>query len=97
MPILGDFAGFEWDQGNDAKNWRKHRVTREECEQVLLNAPLLVGYDRRHSRWEDRYYALGRTDRNRLLFLVFCARKDRVRVISARDMSRRERRRYHAL
>ena len=90
------FAGFEWDRGNDTENWKKHRVTPEECEQVFFNRPLLVFFDEIHSATEDRFFVLGRTDRSRHLFVVFAPRGDRIRVISARDMTRAERRRYHA-
>jgi hypothetical protein len=89
-------AGFDWDEGNLLKNWEKHGVSASECEQVFFNQPLLVAVDAAHSGKEVRYYELGRTDANRLLFLVLTVRKDLVRVISAREMSRRERRVYEA-
>lgn len=84
--------GFEWDEGNAEKNWEKHRVTRGECEQVFFYRPLVLGEDTAHSRAEPRYYALGITDAGRALFIVFTIRGDRIRVISARDMNRREQR-----
>ena len=91
---LDDCVGFEWDDGNRDKNWRKHRVTDSECEQVFFNEPLLVLEDVVHSRLEQRSYALGQTDAGRLLFVVFTIRDELVRVISARDMTRRETRGY---
>ncbi|MBI4600756.1 MAG: BrnT family toxin [Planctomycetes bacterium] len=91
---LSQFTGFDWDEGNNTKNWRKHRVTNAECEEIFFNQPLLVFYDKSHSGREDRYYALGTTDMRRLLVVVFTARRDLIRVISARDMTRVERRRY---
>ena len=84
--------GFEWDEGNAEKSWEKHRVTRGECEQVFFDRPLVVGEDVTHSRSEPRYYALGTTDAGRPLFIVFTIRSDLIRVISARDMNRREQR-----
>lgn len=87
-------VAFEWDDGNIHKNWEKHRVAPSECEDVFFNAPILE-YDRAHSHHENRYFAYGRTDRNRLLFVVFTARNDKIRVISARDMHRKEKRFYH--
>lgn len=90
------YTGFDWDHGNDTKNWAKHRVTREECEQVFFNRPLLVNFDADHSGEEDRFYLLGKTDRNRMLFLVFTPRGRKIRVISARNMTASERRAYHA-
>ena len=86
--------GFQWDEGNSEKNWTRHRVTRTECEQVFFHRPLLVAEDEGHSQRESRYYALGRTDTGRRLFVVFTIRSNLVRVISARDMNRRERRVY---
>ena len=92
--ILADCTGFEWDEGNLTKNWEKHDVSEGECEQIFFKQPLIVGRDKKHSKRENRYYALGRTDAERLLFLVFTVRKQKVRVISARDMTPAERKRY---
>ena len=91
---LNDCVGFEWDDGNRDKNWRKHGVTDSECEQVFFNEPFIALEDVAHSRAEPRFYALGQTDAGRRLFVVFTIRDERVRVISARDMTRRETRRY---
>ena len=87
---------FEWDEGNSEKNWIRHRVTRQESEQVFFNRPLVVDDDVLHSDSEARFYALGRTDAGRLLFVVYTLRGEppRLRVISARDMEPRERREY---
>jgi uncharacterized protein len=86
--------GFEWDEGNLTKNWEKHRVSIAECEQVFFNRPLVAADDERHSDQEPRHYILGRTDTGRELFIVFTIRRRRVRVISARDMNRKEREHY---
>lgn len=83
--------GFEWNAGNARKNWRRHRVTQAECEQVLLGRPLVVVPDTRHSAVETRQIALGTTAAGRLLMVAFTIRGTRLRVISARPMSRRER------
>ena len=96
MKLLSALEGFDWDEANLAKNWDKHRVTPWECEQVFFNVPLVVADDLAHSKFEPRYYVLGQTDGGRRLFIVFTARKRRIRVISARDMSPKERRAYHA-
>jgi uncharacterized DUF497 family protein len=88
-------TGFEWDEANADKNWRRHRVTRAECEQVFFNRPFMAAEDTEHSVREPRFYALGQTDARRRLFLVFTIRGEMIRVISARDMSRRERKEYH--
>jgi hypothetical protein len=88
------WSGFEWDEGNLLKNWEKHGVSPGECEQVFFNRPLIAGYDEKHSQREDRFFALGHTDSGRLLFIVFTIRNDLIRVISARNMSRKERKVY---
>ncbi len=87
-------TGFQWDEGNAAKNWTLHQVTHAEAEQVFFNRPVMVAPDLRHSAAEPRYAALGRTDAGRRLSVVFTLRNTLVRVISARDMSRPERRIY---
>jgi uncharacterized DUF497 family protein len=92
--ILAGLTGFEWDEGNLTKNWEKHQVSALECEQVFFNRPLIALPDERHSNSEPRFYALGQTDSGRRLFIVFTARSDSIRVISARDMSRKERKIY---
>ena len=86
--------GFEWDEGNSEKNWIRHQVSKNECEEVFFNIPLIVADDQKHSDEEKRFYALGRTDRARFLFIVFTIRNNLLRVISARDMNLREERRY---
>lgn len=92
-PLLG-CVGFQWDEGNADKNWIKHRVSRTECEEVFFNEPLLVTSDIGHYGVEPMFYALGQTDTGRLLFIVFTIRGELVRVISARDMSKREKKEY---
>lgn len=91
---LAHAAGFEWDVGNTEKNWARHQVSSAECEQVFFNQPLVVALDTKHSDLEPRFYALGQTDSTRRLMIVFTLRGDLVRVISARDMSRKERKEY---
>jgi uncharacterized protein len=92
---LSECGGFEWDEGNSDKSRIKYRVSRAECEQVFFNLPLFVGDDPKHSQAENRYYSLGQTDKGRGLFVVFTVRDDTIRVISARDMNRRERQIYN--
>jgi uncharacterized DUF497 family protein len=92
--LISDCKGFQWDEGNLDKNWHLHQVTNGECEEVFFNLPLIIASDTKHSRPEQRYYALGRTDTDRWLFIAFAIRDDLIRVISARDMNQREARRY---
>jgi uncharacterized DUF497 family protein len=94
LEILKDCFGFQWDDGNHDKNWISHQVTKLECEQIFFNNPLLIGDDKKHSKTEIRYYALGKTDDERKLFIVFTIRENLIRIISARDMSKKEREIY---
>lgn len=93
-PIFTRLSAFEWDRGNRDKNWKKHRVTNAECEEVFFSRPLVAGEDADHSAEEPRFYVLGRTQMERRLFVIFTVRGDRIRVISARDMTRKERKAY---
>jgi hypothetical protein len=92
--LLAGLDGFEWDAGNSDKNWLRHLVRQPEAEQTLLNSPLVVGVTVKHAPAEPRYIALGQTDTGRLLTVVFTVRGAKVRVISARAMSRTEREIY---
>ena len=86
-----DVVGFQWDRGNLDKNLLAHDVENWECEQVFFNEPLLILDDPKHSAREKRWAALGATDGQRLLVVIFTRRGKLIRVISARDMNRRER------
>jgi uncharacterized DUF497 family protein len=97
MDQLAECVGFDWDEGNLLKNWEKHGVSAFECEQVFFNRPLIAAPDEAHSSAELRFYALGQTDASRLLFIAFTIRGRLNRVISARDMSRRERKVFEGL
>jgi hypothetical protein len=92
--ILSPCSGFEWDEGNLLKNWEKHGVSASECEQIFFNRPLVTSADVEHSGVEARFYALGQADSGRHLFVVFTVRNALLRIISARDMSRKERKVY---
>ena len=94
---VSELQGFEWDQANAEKKWQAHHVSPSEAEQVFFNKPLLKGDDTKHSQKEKRHYVLGQTDQGRPLFVTFTVRKSRIRVISARAMSRKERKIYKQL
>jgi len=92
MTDLVKVIGFEWDEGNSRKN-EQHAVSMAEAEQVFFNSPLLVLPDPRHSEAELRFHALGKTNEGRRLHITFTLRDagQFIRVISARDMHRKER------
>lgn len=85
-------VGFDWDAGNERKN-DKHSVSKAESEQLFFNAPRLVLLDEKHAAKEVRFHALGKTDINRHLHITFTLRQSGqlIRIISARDMHRKER------
>jgi uncharacterized DUF497 family protein len=86
--------GFDWDAGNIDKNRDRHRVSNGECEEPFFSQPLLVAEDVKHSHREQPFYALGQTNAGRRLFIVFTIRDNKICIISARDMSRKERKVY---
>ena len=92
MIDLSQITGFNWDDGN-ARKKEKHGVSMAEAEQVFFNAPLLLLEDSAHSQQEPRVHALGKTDEGRMLHIAFTLRQTGllIRVISARDMHRKER------
>jgi len=84
-------VGFDWDEGNKNKNSQKHGISNTECEQIFFNEPLVILDDAKHSQKERRYAAFGFTDENRKLTIIFTMRFNRIRIISARLMSKKER------
>ena len=96
MIDLDQIAGFDWDDDNSRKSADKHDVSQAEAESIFFNDPLIVVEDARHSEAEQRLHALGKTAQNRLLHISFTLRQNgtKVRVISERDMLRKERKAY---
>jgi uncharacterized protein len=89
-------VGFQWDDGNGRKNGEKHGVEQAEAEQIFLNEPLLILSDQNHSLLEPRWNALGKTDQGRMLHITLTLRSNDtlIRIISARDMNKKERNQY---
>lgn len=93
MKLLKPIA-FEWDKGNIDKNFKKHGVTDKEAEEVFSNEPKFIFEDPKHSQKEERFGLFGDTNLGRKLSIAFTVRRDKVRIITARDMSKKERRAY---
>ena len=91
MIDLTKITEFDWDEGNARKN-DKHGVSMAESEQVFFNKPLLLIADTKHSQSESRFHALGKSDEGRTLHITFTLRGagEKIRVISARDMHKKE-------
>ncbi|OGK37973.1 hypothetical protein A3F03_00840 [Candidatus Roizmanbacteria bacterium RIFCSPHIGHO2_12_FULL_41_11] len=94
MDIIPEPLEFEWDEGNVDKNREKHLVSFKETEQIFINEPKSILDDRKHSKKEKRYMLWGITDEGRKLTVIFTIRGKKVRVISVRDMSRKEEKSY---
>ncbi len=92
--MLANCDGFAWDERNSIKNWEKYQVSTGECEQVFFNNPLVLPPTQKKDFDEPRFVLLSQSDQKRLLTVVFTVRKTKISVISAREMSRRERRIY---
>lgn len=88
--------GFDWDEGN-LEHIKKHKVNYRECEEVFVNTPLRLNEGHKHSKIEERLQVLGKANNQRLLFIAFTIRKSKVRVISARNQNKKERREYEKI
>lgn len=87
-------TGFDWDDWNISKNWERHNVTPEEAEDIFFHDPMLLRVDSKHSSKERRYQAMGETTAGRSLLVAFTIRRNLIRVISARDLNRKESEEY---
>ena len=88
---IESIVGFEWDDGNIHKNETKHGLKWTIIEEVFFNEPLLVVEDFKHSVHECRCVAIGKNNFGDLITVIFTVRKQHIRVISARAMSKKER------
>src|SRR5437764_1491262 len=89
---LPSVLSFEWDKGNEQKNWLAHKVAGEEAEEAFDDDKRLVLEDIKHSEKETRFILIGKTEKGRMLFIVYTLRneKTKVRIISARDVNKKE-------
>ena len=94
MVDLSKITEFEWDYGNIDKSFKKHGITPNEAEEVFLDEDILLLKDIKHSQQEGRFKAIGKIARGSILFLAFTVRRNKIRIISARDANKKERRLY---
>ena len=85
---------FEWDKGNKEKNLKKHGILDEEAESVFFDKKSLLADDLKHSKFEDRFQIVGKSVMESLLTVFFTIRKDKIRIISARSVNKKERKAY---
>lgn len=93
---LRKLEGFEWDQGN-LEHIKKHNVNYQECEEVFTNKPLTINKDETHSQKEERFSVQGLTNDLRLLTLIITIRNKKIRVIAARNQSKKEQKNFNNL
>ncbi len=94
MRILPEPLEFEWDKWNTDKNWLKHKVSNQEAEDVFITNRFLLLKDKVHSVLEHRYLVIGLNSHERVLVLAITIRNKKVRIISARPASKKERQFY---
>ncbi len=94
IKILPRVIAFEWDKWNKDKNYIKHKVSNQEAEEVFFNRPLKIFEDTKHSFLEKRFVAHGITNTKRRLTIIFTLRNQKIRIVSARDMNKKERGEY---
>jgi hypothetical protein len=90
MKLIKDIPEFEWDKGNKDKNWKKHHVKNEESEEAFFDEKKKILKDALHSGKETRYILLGKTKKKKILFIVFTIRNVKIRIISARNLNKKE-------
>lgn len=93
---FSEIGGFEWDKGN-LEHIKKHNVQAEECEELFTNKPLIVNEDETHSQKEKRFRVYGRTNENKLITMVSTIRNNKIRIISARDQNKKERKQFQRI
>jgi uncharacterized protein len=90
MKTIKGFLEFEWDKGNKDKNWKLHHVKNEEAEETFFDDKKKILKDNLHSGSENRYILLGATKKNKILFIVFTIRNKKIRIISSRNINKKE-------
>lgn len=97
MIDLSKITGFEWDKGNIDKSYLKHGITPNEAEEAFSDEKQLIFEDNKHSQIEKRFKIIGKSIQKKVLFISFTIRRNKVRIISARKASVRERRLYEKI
>jgi uncharacterized DUF497 family protein len=89
IDVLEGVDGFNWDEGN-TEHVAEHNVTTDEAEEVFSDAENVLEEDMEHSVVEMRFLIIGKTEKGRLLYQIFTRRGDKIRVISSRDINKKE-------
>ncbi len=91
---LTKILGFDWDQGNIDKSYKKHGITPNESEEIFLDEEVKIEKDVKHQQQEKRFIAIGKTTEKKILFVIFTVRRDKIRIISGRLANKKEREVY---
>lgn len=97
MQVKSKIVRFEWDKGNLDKSYLKHGVLPKETEEVFVDDNSVVLPDVKHSQREDRFIIIGKSLSKINLFIVFTFRRNKIRVISARKMHKKEVEQYEKI
>jgi uncharacterized protein len=89
IDVLTGVIGFDWDEAN-IEHIAEHDVTPDEAEEVFSDEDNVLDEDVEHSVVEDRFLIIGKTEKGRLLYQIFTRRGDKIRVISSRDINKKE-------
>lgn len=87
--ILESIKGFQWDSAN-ISHIAKHDVVQKEAEDVFFDSENVLNEDLEHSKVEHRFLVIGKTKDKRILYQIFTIREDKIRIISSRDINKRE-------
>jgi hypothetical protein len=85
---------FEWDPAKARRNIETHGISFDEASTAFKDTLSVTIHDPLHSYEEDRFVLLGNSHRNRLLVIVHTERRNKIRIISARRATKKERKRY---
>lgn len=85
---------FDWDENKAAKNLSKHQVSFDEAKTVFDDPLYIDFYDPDHSEAEERYLIVGRSNQEKLLIVSYTERENSIRIISARKVTKAERKVY---
>lgn len=86
---LKEVEGFDWDRAN-ISHIKNHNVIPEEAEEAFFDPNNVIKKDVKHSFTEERFIILAKTKKSRLLYQVFTLRKNAIRVISSRNINKKE-------
>lgn len=85
---------FEWDEAKAAANLTKHGVSFDEAQTVFGDPDTLTRFDDQHSAIEERFIDVGMSSSGRILVVVYTENSARIRIISCRRATAKERRQY---